>query len=112
MKNRFPILLLLSLVPLAASAQTADEIVTKSLAARGGIEKIKTVQSQRISGTISFAPGAHGPSVIALKRPLKLHMEVTLEGKNWFVYTTANPRAGPSIRLLKIATHSRWLRKS
>jgi hypothetical protein len=72
---------LLSLLPLAASAQTADEIVAKSIAARGGMDKLKAVQSQRISGTISFAPGVDGPFLIELKRPLKLHMEVTLGGQ-------------------------------
>jgi outer membrane lipoprotein-sorting protein len=81
MKPKLPVLVFFSLLPLAACAQTADEIVAKSLAARGGIEKIKAVQSQRISGTISFGPGAEGPFVIELKRPLKLHMEVTLGGQ-------------------------------
>ena len=76
-----PMLMFLFLAPLAASAQTADEIVAKSFAARGGIEKIKAVQSERISGSISFGPGADGPFVIELKRPLKLHMEVTLGGQ-------------------------------
>lgn len=75
------IVLLGLLLPLAASAQTAEEIVAKSIAARGGMDKIKAVQSQRISGTISFGPGAEGPFVIELKRPLKLHMEVTLGGQ-------------------------------
>ena len=81
MKSKLPMLLCLLLAPLAGWAQTADEIVAKSLAARGGVEKIKAVQSQRISGTISFGPGADGPFVIELKRPLKLHMEVTLAGQ-------------------------------
>jgi len=78
---RLPVLMFLSLLPLAASAQTADEIVAKSIAARGGMEKLKAVQSQRISGTITFGPGVDGPFVIELKRPLKLHMEVTLGGQ-------------------------------
>jgi outer membrane lipoprotein-sorting protein len=81
MNSKARILFALSLFPLAACAQTADEIVAKSIAARGGIERIKAVQSQRISGTISFGPGAEGPFVIELKRPLKLHMEVTLAGQ-------------------------------
>jgi outer membrane lipoprotein-sorting protein len=68
-------------LPAAAAAQTADEIVAKSLAARGGVEKIKAVQTQRISGTISFGQDANGPFVIELKRPMKLHMEVTLAGQ-------------------------------
>jgi outer membrane lipoprotein-sorting protein len=81
MNSKLRILLALCLFPLAASAQTAEEILAKSIAARGGIEKIKAVESERISGTISFGPGAEGPFVIELKRPLKLHMEVTLGGQ-------------------------------
>jgi len=80
MKRKLCALVLLVL-PAAAAAQTADEIVAKSLAARGGLEKIKAVQAQRISGTISFGQNADGPFVIELKRPLKLHMEVTLAGQ-------------------------------
>jgi hypothetical protein len=45
----FPLLL-----PLVASAQTADEIVNKSLAARGGVEKIKAIQSERVTGRVTF----------------------------------------------------------
>jgi len=78
--NKLCVLVALAL-PAVAAGQTADEIVTKSLAARGGVEKIKAVQAQRISGTISFGQGADGPFVIELKRPLKLHMEVTLAGQ-------------------------------
>src|SRR5262249_45192008 len=80
MIRKFYIFVLLAL-PATAAAQTADEIVAKSLAARGGVEKIKAVQAQRISGTISFGQDAEGPFVIELKRPLKLHMEVTLAGQ-------------------------------
>ena len=36
------------------AAQTADEIVAKVLAARGGLEKAKAIQSERITGTIYF----------------------------------------------------------
>jgi outer membrane lipoprotein-sorting protein len=79
--NRKLCTLLLLALPSVAGAQTADEIVAKSLAARGGVEKIKAVQAQRISGTISFGQDAEGPFVIELKRPLKLHMEVTFAGQ-------------------------------
>jgi len=81
MTLRIPVLALCSLLPSAASAQTAEEIVAKSLVARGGEAKLRAVQAQRISGTISFGPGVEGPFVIELKRPLKLHMEVTLGGQ-------------------------------
>ena len=68
-------------LPLAASAQTADEIVAKVLAARGGLAKIKAVRSQRISGTIDFGGGAEGPFLVELERPGKMHIEVTIQGQ-------------------------------
>jgi outer membrane lipoprotein-sorting protein len=68
-------------LPLPAAAQTADEIVTKVLAARGGVAKIKAVHSQRISGTINFGPDADGPFLVELERPGKMHIEVTVQGQ-------------------------------
>jgi len=68
-------------LPVLASAQTADEIVNKVLAARGGVARIKAVQSQRISGTINFGLGADGPFLVELERPGKMHIEVTVQGQ-------------------------------
>jgi hypothetical protein len=64
-----------------ARAQTADDIVAKVLAARGGLEKVKAVQAQRISGTIYFSPELYGPFVAEFKRPGKMHNEVTIRDK-------------------------------
>jgi outer membrane lipoprotein-sorting protein len=74
--------LLLFLVPAAAAAQTAqtvDYVVAKVFAARGGLLKIRAVKAQRIAGTISFGPDASGPFFVELKRPLKMHMQMTLQ---------------------------------
>src|SRR5437016_13483995 len=71
----------LLLLPLAASAQTAEEIVQKALDARGGVEKIKAVQTERVSGQVSFSRGMAGTFVVELKRPLKMHTEITVEGQ-------------------------------
>ena len=62
----------------AASAQTAEEIVAKALEARGGLARVKAVQTERISGSISFGAEASGPFVVELARPGKMHMELTL----------------------------------
>jgi outer membrane lipoprotein-sorting protein len=67
--------------PLVAAAQTADEIVAKALAARGGADKIKAVQSERVTGRISFPQGMEGTFVLELKRPRKMHIEIAIEGQ-------------------------------
>jgi outer membrane lipoprotein-sorting protein len=72
---------LLFVWPLSAPAQTADEIVKKALDARGGVEKVKAVQSERISGHVSFAQGMEGTFVVELKRPLKMRAEISVEGQ-------------------------------
>jgi outer membrane lipoprotein-sorting protein len=64
------------------SAQTVDDIISKYLDARGGVDKIKSVKTERVAGTISFGPDAEGPFLIERKRPLKLHMEITLNGQS------------------------------
>src|SRR5216684_1077391 len=83
MKPGLLFITLLLLLPRAASAQSADEIVKKALDARGGIEKIKAVQSQRISGHVSFTQGMEGTFVVELKRPLKMHVEISVDGQKF-----------------------------
>lgn len=67
--------------PQRAEAQSAEEIVAKVLAARGGLEKAKAVKSQRITGTIYFSTELYGPFVAEFKRPGKMHNEVTIQNK-------------------------------
>jgi outer membrane lipoprotein-sorting protein len=81
MKIKTLCIAVLLFLPLATSAQTADEIVAKVLAARGGLAKIKAVHSQRISGKIDFGAGAQGPFLVELERPGKMHIEVTVQGQ-------------------------------
>jgi outer membrane lipoprotein-sorting protein len=72
-------LALLCLVPPAVAAQTATTVVAKVFAARGGLDKIRAVKAQRVSGTISFGTDAAGPFVVELKRPLKMHMTLVVQ---------------------------------
>ncbi|HYL85568.1 MAG TPA: outer membrane lipoprotein-sorting protein [Candidatus Angelobacter sp.] len=72
---------ILFFLALRAQAQTADEIVKKAIAARGGLEKINAVQSERISGRVSLAQGIEGTVVLELQRPHKLHSEIMVEGQ-------------------------------
>ena len=75
-----------------AMAQTADEIVAKVLAARGGLEKSKAIQSERVIGTIYFNPELYGPFVAEFKRPGKMHNELTIRDKT--VVRTFNGKDG------------------
>lgn len=78
----FGLLLVFQLAALQrAGVQTADEIVSKLLNARGGLSKIKAVQSQRITGTIYFNADMHGPFLAEFQRPGKMHNEVTVQDK-------------------------------
>jgi outer membrane lipoprotein-sorting protein len=80
MKARFLSITLLLFLPRATTAQTADEIIKKVLDARGGVEKIKAVQAERISGRVSLQ-GVEGAFVVELKRPMKMRAEISIEGQ-------------------------------
>lgn len=67
--------------PVKAAAETTDEVVAKVLAARGGLEKAKAVQTERITGTIYFTSEMYGPFLAEFKRPGKMHNEVTIQNK-------------------------------
>jgi outer membrane lipoprotein-sorting protein len=71
---------LLWLLPACASAQNADQIVAKVIAARGGLAKLRAIHSERVSGKISFGE-VTGPFVVELKRPLKMHMQLTIQNQ-------------------------------
>jgi len=80
MRTKLVVAVFLCVLPLRSPrAQTLDEIVKKAIDARGGIEKIKAVQSERITGRISFAQGIEGTLILELKRPHKLYSEISVE---------------------------------
>lgn len=82
MKTKLAVVIFVCVLPLRFSpAQTVDEIIKKALDARGGIDKIRAVQSERITGTVSFSQGVEGTLVLELERPHKLYSEVTVEGQ-------------------------------
>lgn len=82
MKTKLLVATFLCLLPLRISqSQTVDEIIKKAVDARGGIDKIKAVQSERITGKISFAQGLEGTLLLELQRPHKLYSEITVEGQ-------------------------------
>lgn len=73
----------LLLFPCALLAQTADDVVSAYLKARGGLEKVKAVKSERVTASVTLQPGAEAVLVYERKRPLKMHMEITLNGESF-----------------------------
>lgn len=69
---------LLCLLPHTVTAQTVDDVLAKVLAARGGLDKVRAINAQRISGHIAFGE-VSGPFVVEFKRPLKMHMQFTAQ---------------------------------
>ena len=70
---------LLVLVPYL-SAQTVDEIIAKNIEARGGADKLKSVQSMKATATMSMGPGMEAPGILVVKRPALARLEFTVQG--------------------------------
>jgi outer membrane lipoprotein-sorting protein len=62
------------------SAQTVDDIVAKNIQARGGMDKLKSVQTTRSTGTMTMGPGMEAPGMMIQKRPDMARIEFTLQG--------------------------------
>jgi outer membrane lipoprotein-sorting protein len=75
--RRFLLFVALLILPVCAFAQTTEEVIAKYIEARGGLAKIKSLQTERLPGTILFAPGVEGPFVVERERPNKMHMEAS-----------------------------------
>jgi hypothetical protein len=70
-------------------AQSVDDVVAKAIAVRGGLQRIKAEQTQRLTGKISLPAGA-GPLLVEMKRPGMMREEVTLNGKSQIRTTDGN----------------------
>lgn len=79
-RKTFALLLVAGLTGAALHAQTADDIINKHLQARGGKDKIKAVQSERMTGKMTMGQGMEAPVIMELSRPNKLRMEFTIQG--------------------------------
>jgi hypothetical protein len=82
-----------TLVPVSASAQTLDEIVQKHYAARGGYDKIKAIQTLKISQTIG-TPFSRTKMAIVKKRPGLVRWEVTPAGQTAAIPRVINAEGG------------------
>ena len=68
-----------SLFALSAFAQTADEIIEKHIKAEGGADKMKAVQSMRMTGKMKMGP-MEVPVVMIKARPDQVRMDFTVQG--------------------------------
>jgi hypothetical protein len=63
-------------------AQSVDDIVAKAIVARGGVKRIKSLHSQRLTGRISLNTGESGPFAVEMKRPGMMRETLTLGDKS------------------------------
>lgn len=61
--------LALLVLPSLTTAQTVDEIVSKHIAARGGMDRIKAIQTLKITRTVATGIGSNIRVIVYKKRP-------------------------------------------
>jgi outer membrane lipoprotein-sorting protein len=71
--------LLLAVLAAPAAALTVDEVIAKSLEARGGLDKLKAIKAIRMTGKMSMGP-MELPMVIEMKRPASFRADITVQG--------------------------------
>jgi len=64
----------------ALYAQTADEVIAKNIQARGGMDKLKSVQSIKSTATMAMGPGMEAPGMLVQKRGNLARLEFTIQG--------------------------------
>ena len=70
----------LAVTALPLSAETVDQIIARYLHARGGIEKIRAVQTLRFTGRMTL-PDVEAPIVFEIKRPNRMRTEFVFQGQ-------------------------------
>ena len=70
----------LGLVPAWARASALDDLIARHIEARGGLARIKALQSVRMTGTASAGPGRVAVVTREVKRPGRLRMEFAFQG--------------------------------
>jgi outer membrane lipoprotein-sorting protein len=83
LRKTLPGLFLAAVLGAPAAGQTVDELIAKSLEARGGLDKLRAIQSIRMTGKMS-ASSPMGPMelpmVIEMKRPASFRADITVQG--------------------------------
>lgn len=79
-RNPLLALALVAALAPAALAQTVDEILAKHFEAQGGVEKLKKVQTWRMTGKMTLGQGMEAPLTIEKKRPDRTRLEFSAAG--------------------------------
>ena len=83
MTRRLPVILLAIVSSVAAvngaAAQTVDELLAKNVQAKGGMEKLRSIQTVKQTGRLNIQ-GMEGKQVVYAKRPNLLRQELTIAG--------------------------------
>jgi outer membrane lipoprotein-sorting protein len=67
------------LLTVSAFGQTADELLEKNLKAMGGKDKLKAIQSMRLTGKMKMGP-VEAPITIVKARPSEMRVDFTIQG--------------------------------
>jgi hypothetical protein len=67
------------LLTVSAFGQTADELLEKNLKAMGGKDKLKGIQSMRLTGKMKMGP-MEAPITIVKARPSEMRVDFTIQG--------------------------------
>jgi hypothetical protein len=66
--------------PKGARLPTVQEVLARSVEARGGSAKLHAVKRRREIGRITLGPGNEWPIVVEHQRPASMYMEIDLQG--------------------------------
>ena len=67
------------LFSLSLSAQTVDEIIARHIEAQGGITKLKSLHSIRMTGDFETG-GMQAGFTQVFKRPMKMRLDISVQG--------------------------------
>src|SRR5687767_5566352 len=73
-------LALAALMSSPAAAQTVDEVLASHIKAKGGMEKIKSINSMKVTGKMVMGQGMEAPFTMFGKRPKSTRMEFAFQG--------------------------------
>jgi outer membrane lipoprotein-sorting protein len=73
-------LALLCAFSITAAELTVDEILAKNAEAKGGLDKLKALQSIKFTGKMTLSGGMEAPITMTKKRPEMMRMDFTVQG--------------------------------